>query len=507
MAKYSVLDELKARKVDPAEFKFDNLLIPPLQCFLTPRDVKTLEEIATSVRLSSKINKKYDLIDSIMRPRGFKRFSAGTNRVIYRFEEDDTFLCKIAVDKVGMQDNPLEYQNQFMLKPLVSKTFYTSPCGTVGFCERVIPIKTKEAFKQIANDVFDIIVHKILGEFVVEDIGTKYYQNWGVRYGFGPVLVDYPYVYKLDGAKLYCNNKDPITGAYCNGEIDYDAGFNRLRCSKCGRSYMASELRDDSSQNRFIIKGGTTMRIKLFDGEKIRVLGASEDYIKKPATASSRSSAGSGDLKVTIFNGEKDVTLSYSEVMAKKYNASTEIGSFDTEPGRDYSAIDEEDEEDEVETTSPSEETKDEQPAATPERETPRNAATYLSFNTKPTAAPAEEPAPKVEADPEPEPAPVESALKYSNFTVATDKGDDEVVDDSYEGEEPDLSESDATLSEEEIAHLNHPDVNDQDLVTPPSEDKPAIPESPIKTVTGSAFISPESNQQLYPNFPSGSAE
>lgn len=270
MAKVDVLDILRTKKSDPMNFHFDSLWIPPMQCFLSPQDVEELRKIATSVRLSSKIHQKYKMIDEIMTARGFKRFSAGTNRVVYRCLEDTRFLVKIAVDKVGMQDNPLEYKNQFLLQPFVTKMFYVSPCGTVGFSERVLPVKNKEEFKQIASDVFDILVNKILGLYVVEDVGTRYFMNWGIRPGFGPVLLDYPYVYNLDGDKLYCNWTNPVTGECCNGEIDYDAGFNHLVCTRCNKTYMATDLRDDSIDNKIVIKrGGFQMRVLLKKGDQV----------------------------------------------------------------------------------------------------------------------------------------------------------------------------------------------------------------------------------------------
>lgn len=268
MAKVDVLDILMSRHKTPQEFHFENLIIPPMHYYLSYEDIEALRKIATSARLSSKINVKYSMIDNIMRNRGFKRFSAGTNRVVYRFTEDDRFLVKIAVDKVGMQDNPLEFKNQFLLQPYVTKMFYISQCGTVGFCERVLPIKNKAEFKEIASDVFDIIVNKILGLFVVEDIGTKYFMNWGIRAGFGPVLLDYPYVYKLDGSKLFCSLKDDATGTTCDGEIDYDVGFNHLVCSKCGKIYLATNLRDDNDSNNIVIKkGGRKMHIVIKKGD------------------------------------------------------------------------------------------------------------------------------------------------------------------------------------------------------------------------------------------------
>ena len=67
--------------------------------------------------------------------------------------------------------------------------------------------------------------------------------NWGVRENFGPVLLDFPYVYKLDGSKLFCRAKNPLspTGC-CEGEIDYDAGYNELVCKRCGVVYRAKEI-------------------------------------------------------------------------------------------------------------------------------------------------------------------------------------------------------------------------------------------------------------------------
>ena len=144
-----VLDILRAKKMSPMEDHFDRICLPlPMTFYLSPQDIEALRKIATSVKLAGKIREKYKMIDNIMRARGFKRFAAGTNRVVYSFYEDPSFLVKIAVDRVGMQDNPMEYQNQFFLKPYVAKMFCISPCGTVGFAERVIPIKNIAEFKK-----------------------------------------------------------------------------------------------------------------------------------------------------------------------------------------------------------------------------------------------------------------------------------------------------------------------------------------------------------------------
>lgn len=90
-----------------------------------------------------------------------------------------------------------------------------------------------------------------------------------VRFNDGPVLLDYPFIYKLDGKKLFCNKVNPLTNEPCNGEIDYDAGFNHLVCTRCGKIYLATDLRDDSIDNKIIIKGGIQMKIVLKKGDEI----------------------------------------------------------------------------------------------------------------------------------------------------------------------------------------------------------------------------------------------
>ena len=326
MAKLDVLDILMAKRTTPLEFNFDSLMIPPIWYYLTQEDVNKLRHIATSARLSSKIDQKYQMIDDIMRNRGFKRFSAGTNRVVYRFLEDDRFLVKIAVDKVGMQDNPMEYKNQFLLKPYVTKMFYTSQCGVVGFVERVIQIKNKAEFKEIAGDVFEILVNKVLGKYVVEDVGVKYFMNWGVRIGSGPVLLDYPYIYKLDGKKLFCTKTDPTTNIPCNGEIDYDCGFNHLVCTKCGKIYLASDLRDNQDNNKIIIKGGREMKIVMKEGDKIVYTSVPTDEVIRPA----RPTFKNHGLTVGINNGDGNIIIvSGSSNNCERINIADNIHTVD----------------------------------------------------------------------------------------------------------------------------------------------------------------------------------
>jgi hypothetical protein len=255
MARSDILNILYSKDKSPLEFQFDSLFLPSMYYFISPQDVQSLYNIASSVRYSSKIELKYKEIDKIMTNRGFKKFHSGTNRVVYSFLEDQSFVAKIAVDKVGLRDNPDEYRNQHLLKPFVTKVFETSPCGSIGLFERVQPITSRTEFLHVAEDVFELLNKFIIGKYVLEDIGTNYFMNWGLRNGFGLVLLDFPYCYPLDGNKLYCNKPDSITNIPCGGTIDYDAGFNNLKCTRCGKLYLAQELQEKIENKLLLIKG------------------------------------------------------------------------------------------------------------------------------------------------------------------------------------------------------------------------------------------------------------
>lgn len=270
MAKIDVLEMMYSKGKSPLEFHFENLRARPLLSLLTVYDIESLRRIATSIKLSSKPEEKYKMIDQIMRPRGFKFMSSGTNRVVYKYLDDNTIVVKIAIDKVGMKDNPAEYRNQYLLEPFVTKVFEVSPCGTVGLFERVNPITSREEYLSIADSVYELLT-TITGKYVLNDIGTMYFQNIGIRTGFGVVLLDFPYCYELDNKKLYCNKVDLATGIVCGGEIDYDSGFNKLICTKCGKEYYAKQLEKYRKEKKIIVEteGEKDMKISIVQNKKV----------------------------------------------------------------------------------------------------------------------------------------------------------------------------------------------------------------------------------------------
>lgn len=326
-----ILERLQSKKVSIEEFNYERLIAPPLAMFLSPADIYQLNSIAKSLKLSSKPEIRYQEIDKVMRNRGLVKFAAGTNRVVYRHPEFPEILFKVASDAVGLGDNPAEFVNQHLLKPFCCKCYEISPCGTVGIFERVNPIRSREEFISVADDVFELITEWLIGEYVLADIGTRYFMNFGIRKSFGVVLLDYPYVYKLDGNKLYCNKMDVMspTGR-CEGEIDYDASFSFLRCTKCGAIYKAKELEQKIKNDMILEKGETKMKVITRGGSKAvskKVVNSNElgenkelgTFVK--STPSKPVVSGDRTRKINITNTANDIVKDNSNNICLKVKA------------------------------------------------------------------------------------------------------------------------------------------------------------------------------------------
>lgn len=276
MARADLLSILYTKKMSPLEFHFESLR-PPVGLYdlLSPYDIRYMNSIATHPKLASKIAKKTKLLNEVMESRNFRKLVQGTNRICYKNFTYPELVCKVALDRVGLKDTPDEFRNQMVLKPFITKVFEVSEFGQVGMFERVEPITSLQQFLSIAPDVFDLICKFLSNNtYALEDIGSDYYLNYGLRKGFGPVLLDFPYLVELDPAKLVCHNKDPYSPTgYCLGEIDYDVGFNNFICTKCGKRVFAKELAkepEEETDQKFIKKsGGPRMKIKVTRGNNV----------------------------------------------------------------------------------------------------------------------------------------------------------------------------------------------------------------------------------------------
>ena len=269
MARNDIISRLYARKGSALDFNFDALQAPPLASLVPIRDIEYMNKLVTSIKYTSKMSYKESEIKKIMNYYGFVRYASGTHRVVYRHLDIPTIIVKISLNKTSLGDNIREMHNQQYLKPFCTKVFDVYPTGVIGLFERVEPFQSREEFASVAGDIFDFINTKIIGKYVVDDIGTASFMNYGIRkagpysnISFGPVLLDFTEVFPLDGAKLYCNKVDPNTGIICGGTLDYDEGFNLIRCNKCGKIYEARELQR-SIENHEVIKKGKAENMEM----------------------------------------------------------------------------------------------------------------------------------------------------------------------------------------------------------------------------------------------------
>lgn len=277
MSRVDLLQSLYATKENPFKFDFDALTAPRIYEAFSPTDIGDLNYIATSLKYNGKIGKKKKMIDEIMKRRGFKWTHDGTNRMVYDWLDVPTVVAKIALDKVGIEDTPKEYVNQQYIKPYCCKVFEVAGNGVMGFIEKVNPITSIYEYLSVASDIYDLYL-KLTGIKILDDIGTDRYLNIGIRANnvtgqyFGPVVLDFPYLFKVDGKKLKCKAINIVNGKpeICNGDIDIDIGFNKIYCTKCGRDLQMQDIASDIEQEPrkfYKFKEGTNMaRANIIDG-------------------------------------------------------------------------------------------------------------------------------------------------------------------------------------------------------------------------------------------------
>lgn len=306
MSRDAILRGIYSKKRLIRNFDFDALWHLPIKNYLSEQDVSSLHYLAVSAKYGGMSTKeKLKLMGQILEPRGFKFVSTGTNRAIYRCDFDQAFLLKIAMDDVSVTDSPNEQFNQQCLKPFVPKIFDVTPCGTVEMIERVEPILNRYEFENVAGEIFDIVQNFFLGKYVLEDIGTDFFKNWGIRHGFGPVLLDYPYLYAIDGSKLKCTKK-LSNGMECDGYIDYDNGLNTLVCEKCGQRYAAKDLGSSNGIVPVTDKKEDTIMIENFkvgtiiDGKAYETEEVGTDYIDARAVKRQGTHRKAEEFVVTV---------------------------------------------------------------------------------------------------------------------------------------------------------------------------------------------------------------
>lgn len=324
MARSDALLSLFLSTKEPMELNFELMTCRfKIEQLLSITDIMDIHTIVNSVRYMGNAEKRVSMINDLMKRRNFRKFHAGTNRTVYVFLDDTGFVCKVPIDKNGEEDNLAENKNQWLIKPFCTRMFQTTQFGTVSFSERVQPITSREEYLSIANEVFNLIVYKILGKYVVDDIGSTRFMNIGIRTGWGPVLLDYPKVFELDGNKLKCTSK--ISGHICNGDIDFDDGFDILKCKICGAEYTAKELGKSIKEGKVkIIKpinnegGSEIMKVTFMRGSEILSV---RDFDNPPTSTYEKredKSFKNIESKLVIMNQDEEVNNEPEETMEQE---------------------------------------------------------------------------------------------------------------------------------------------------------------------------------------------
>lgn len=312
---------------------YDSLQAPALSTLLMPQDLDAIHRVITSAKLSGNGEKRIFAIRDIMARRGFTQLAGGTNRSVFTHPNYPHIAVKVAIDNVGIHDNPAEYNNQFILKPYCTKCFEVSADGAVGVFEKVGRIRNSVEFYQMWDDIYSLCEYFVTEkELLLEDFGIKFFMNWGIRYGFGPVLLDFPYVYDIDWDKLHCDRPND-DGTICNGNIDYDDRFDFLVCEKCGKRYRAVDIAKKREVGKGVltkISGGKKMQITLKRGNEVIKTTDELEVTKtmgKPAVAKSwrnkimsNEAAGisSDSVKIRLVRGGTEIASYQADKVVKE---------------------------------------------------------------------------------------------------------------------------------------------------------------------------------------------
>lgn len=234
---------------------------PPIECYIPQIGLDNLRVLVNDPAWMNKTAKKKKEARKILKQFGLTQIAAGTNRMCFGCEYDPGIVFKLGLDRVGRSDNLAESYNQYFLNGFGAKIIHVLPDGILGMCERVQTMDQK-TYAEHSDIIYRLITYwSVCKNILIEDIGCNFFKNWGVRLGFGPVLLDYPYVYKVSPFKLVCHRKDPITQQECMGHIDYDPGLNQIVCDRCGVRYGISDIADMGIEE--LVKKAISMKGKV----------------------------------------------------------------------------------------------------------------------------------------------------------------------------------------------------------------------------------------------------
>lgn len=216
---------------------------PPIQYYIPPQVINTLYQISYDCKLANNPQKRFNMQNEILEPYGFKPLASGTSRRAFYCIYDPEIIIKLGSDMIGRSDNLSESILQKILMPFCPKILDVDPTGSIMLAERVETMTEKD-YKEWIKEIFMFIESYYQLGYLFEDIGLYSFKNWGIRLGFGPVLLDFPYLYQIDWKKMKCDRIDPTTHKKCGGTIgyNYESVLSEIICHRCHVRYSAQYL-------------------------------------------------------------------------------------------------------------------------------------------------------------------------------------------------------------------------------------------------------------------------
>ena len=242
---YSLLDLFDKQPVvnnDIFEY-LRSFVKPPLRYYIPEPVLITLYNISCDSKLANNPKKRFEVQNNLLEPYGFRPLASGTSRRTFYCVYDPQIIIKLGSDMIGRSDNLSEFILQRVLSPFCPKIFDVDQTGSIMLSERVETM-TETDYKKWIKEIFAFVESYFQLGYIFEDIGLYSFKNWGLRLGFGPVLLDFPYLYQIDWNKMICNRIDPITHKKCGGQIgyNYESVMSEIICHKCNVRYSAQYL-------------------------------------------------------------------------------------------------------------------------------------------------------------------------------------------------------------------------------------------------------------------------
>lgn len=185
-----------------------------------------------SVKISSKQQKCMEIFNeyniSVM------ELGSGSNRCAFKYKGK---VLKIALDKLGKENNLKEFKYSEVLYPAVVKVYECDPQGLIIVCEYVSLYSSHNVLLAHKAKVKEVLEH-LTSQFYIADIGLTSinFNNWGYRNNDmdQPTCLDFAYLFPIGLESFKC--------VKCGGVISYDNNFNNLQCKKCHAEISFGEM-------------------------------------------------------------------------------------------------------------------------------------------------------------------------------------------------------------------------------------------------------------------------